>query len=318
MAASPTTPEALAAAPPTPEALPAQVPESERRRLKRRNSREVDDIFVEQRLTVRGHWVKEPIVLPVATLPSVPDVDMVAIRCGASWLHQILRGFSRGPGIIIKAVIADLKKAARSDGQAHQAAMVAQATRGRAELFVETSDDDDTDEEVEEGEPGPSRGPGRRPGRGPGLRCVTIQGVSVHIAWCGKATYAKADQENLRNLITILTSVGQADIERHRAATREAARHPVGDDLEPGDKGRVRWDAGSRSWTVLYRDDRGARRSTRRNLSVDVEDLAGEPKSQEEFAAARRCVLRRARKLWNEMDKSSEERFAIDQAVGFF
>lgn len=82
--------------------------------------------------------------------------------------------------------------------------------------------------------------------------------------------------------------------------------------LTNADPGRISWFAGGK-WCVRFKDGEGRIRRTTGFLKVPTRHLTGVVYSPERFEAARKQVLNKARKRWNELDKSDRERFELTE-----
>ena len=80
-------------------------------------------------------------------------------------------------------------------------------------------------------------------------------------------------------------------------------------DLLEEDKGRVVWLASHSSWQVVWRDEEGVTRRTKRHFHVSEVAAGGRRLSDDEREQARRELLLAARRKWNEVDRSNRDRY---------
>ena len=78
-------------------------------------------------------------------------------------------------------------------------------------------------------------------------------------------------------------------------------------DGEDEDRGRVKWNFGTRSWHVHYQDAGGSWHTTAKRLQVANHDFNGRALDTDAYEAARTHMLARARMRWNELDESATE-----------
>ena len=65
------------------------------------------------------------------------------------------------------------------------------------------------------------------------------------------------------------------------------------------------------TYQIFYADEKGNRHRTNKGLKAPRKDAEGRPLSGQAFQRARCVALRKARALWNELDKSSCERYEV-------
>ena len=75
------------------------------------------------------------------------------------------------------------------------------------------------------------------------------------------------------------------------------------------DTGRVLWLPSQSAWQVVWREASGVTRRTQKGLRVPVADIAGVAMTAEQRDRARGALLVSARQRWNQLDKSTAERY---------
>ena len=80
------------------------------------------------------------------------------------------------------------------------------------------------------------------------------------------------------------------------------------------DHGRLKWLFGTHQWQVLYTDESGRQRSCTKGLVVPRADIDGHALSESAFRRQRARLLQRARIRWNELDKTTAERYDVSSS----
>ena len=78
---------------------------------------------------------------------------------------------------------------------------------------------------------------------------------------------------------------------------------------EDEDAGRLRWKFDECAHQVMYEDEEGKMHRTTKALKVLRQDGRGQTIPLAAFTAKRHQVLRKARALWNELDKTKTTRY---------
>ena len=79
--------------------------------------------------------------------------------------------------------------------------------------------------------------------------------------------------------------------------------------VELVDTGRVLWLPSQSAWQVVSREVSGVTRRIQKGLRVPVTDIAGVAMTAEQRDRARGALLVSARQRWNQLDKSTAERY---------
>ena len=92
-----------------------------------------------------------------------------------------------------------------------------------------------------------------------------------------------------------------------KAARRQEVLSSRGDE----DAGRIRWLVAECAHAVMYDDGTGQKHRTVKGLKVSRHDPCGNLLDPAALHAARLTALRKARALWNEVDKSTADRYDV-------
>ena len=139
--------------------------------------------------------------------------------------------------------------------------------------------------------------------------CV-LEGVEIRVKpKPGRGLYVEAAPEAAAAVISAVRAsyetVTQADA---TAKTRGAAGAGQGSDV---DSGRIRWHFARNTWVVTFDSTGdGDMQSTTNGLRVSTHDAGGAALTASEYEASRDEMHRKARHVWNVMDKSTAARFA--------
>ena len=88
-----------------------------------------------------------------------------------------------------------------------------------------------------------------------------------------------------------------------------ARRQEAMQNREDEDAGRLRWKFDECAYQVMYEDEEGKMHRTTKGLRMSRQDDRGQLIAPAAFATKRIQVLRKARALWNERDKTKTTRY---------
>ena len=117
------------------------------------------------------------------------------------------------------------------------------------------------------------------------------------------------DGESLLHVVKYLRELVLRGGLPERGEQRAAARAAVHSERETQDRGKVIWLFGQNSFLITYRDSQGKAHQTCKDLKVNREDHLGRTLAITQFKEAKDTMLLKARKLWNELDKSDAARY---------
>ena len=262
------------------------------RKLARRHS-SPRPIVVERQYVIEGGLVKKKMALPTVDIPGV-DEACVQIAATTSWVHQVLEGKCRDGQLAakiaawitkVKTIIeSSFKKRARND-----------VNREALGLSDPESDDE------------PAR---KKPRVLPKLVLIEVDGHSFNASLLRRIAYVAASTEDLG---AALASVQEAkptpEDERKKAQwVKDRAAQDVGE----AEQGKICWNFSRRCWQVSHLGEDGLVHRVTKDLSPPSKNFAGDALSPKEFAQAKLQFLQKARRSWNELDKSGEARFEVD------
>ena len=150
-----------------------------------------------------------------------------------------------------------------------------------------------------------------RKGAGKELRTISLRGMQLTV---------KA-RDKVRGIAVPLAGETLLTILRHLQAKVSAGEVPAPDiakcarrqeamqNREDEDAGRLRWKFDECAYQVMYEDEEGKMHRTTKGLKVSRQDDRGQLLAPAAFAAKRIQVLRKARALWNELDKTKTTRY---------
>ena len=308
---------------------------SDSRRRLRRNASASDEPFEMSRLLcVRGAVRKSWMILPVET---ISGQECVSISCGSVWLMHVLCGKRRGNDYVAAVVnfvheCADIFASTRvsrlpagmdqgsgcpagleplTDAASSQAPA---AKRGRDRIL-----DSDDERDVAAGQVVPAPAAPRRRGKGNGQRRVkrgefiniTIRGFQLMFTVkVGPKIMVPVECPGLQLIVNDLRP--RAHEQRLRAT---ASEDPIKKQMTELDRGRLIWRRPTASspgcWSVRYHNMLGQLRTFSKNLQVPRVSLDGERLSPEEELRAALQVMKKARREWNRLDLSTEDRFVV-------
>ena len=136
--------------------------------------------------------------------------------------------------------------------------------------------------------------------------------MTVKVRGRGRGIAAPLEGESLSTILRHLREqvlAGDAPVE----VAKRTSRPDVRTGRDDADAGRLRWSFLESRCDIFYTDEQGRKHRMNRGLKVPREDAVGRPLSGEAFQKARRAALRKARALWNELDKSSCARYEVSR-----
>ena len=260
-------------------------------------------VFV-MRLSFTGGVVTQPRLLP---LHDVDGVQMLKLAEREMWIRALLFKSSVRTDVgdaVLRGLIAKVWKlvadASTSTATTSNHALPTKCNRAPNPLFS------DEESSADEGNPAAC----------PGTSTIGRQRVPIGVHRCTwgevqframvrhQVVYVEALAELcdlfVREARSLAASEGVADV--YGARKRTAGE-------EDGTRGRVNWMRPSQSWRVTYINERGVRTSKMKELHVPSVSAFGEKLSDEEFEISRAQALKRAKELWDELDRSGAPRF---------
>ena len=299
---------------------------SQRKVIQRRLKRHFSDVdvMIDKVLCIRGYQRRSWVVLPTCM---VQDRQCVAISISRSWLTLVLGGKGkRSKGLptiksfVLKCICA-MRQAVRAKNEhLRTPTKPTAANKGRKAVFS-SDDEDDADNKKTGCEPTKSanaRGVARsRLARGE-LWSVTADGVTLTCALGrGKTVHVVVENGIVERIVSHLHN------NIATAAKGEEITQAYNRLLSKQDMVRIVWRSSnfiSRNntnsvcqggWQIHFTDANGKKKSSRTGLSVPIMGLSGAARTQDEYMDAAREVLVKARRTWNEMDQSLEDRFGL-------
>lgn len=267
---------------------------------------------VERTFCVRGPSSEAPVPIPAILVDGRWAVPLGAFD---NWLNIAIVGHWRAAHDAIAAWLTMASQAL--GGSPESSAELRPETtpppqsdavvKGRSALGL----DADSDEEVLEASAGD--GTGASAGGGaralPEWRTVAVDGQEYLLRrGRGRRIMIPLEGEDLPRLLSVLH--GMVDLGPDLPVTPFRKR-PSGSDLasDPMDAGRIRWNDRLASWLVRFQDEKGNRRQVTKGLAPPTTGLSGDDLPDSEAAELRQAFLVRARRRWNELDRSKAPRY---------
>lgn len=172
--------------------------------------------------------------------------------------------------------------------------------------------DEDSDQEAllcaSEGDAGTVR---RRRAPPPVWTTVLVRGqeLTLRRRARGKGLLLPLDGPDLPAALGLLARDMVTDAPAQPSPTKRQRTDRTAVDLLEVDKGRVVWLQSFEAWQVVFQDEGGATRRTKRHLALAEVDAGGRRLSPAERELARRRLLLAARRKWNEVDRSTRQRY---------
>ena len=116
-------------------------------------------------------------------------------------------------------------------------------------------------------------------------------------------------EEDLQRLLVFMHGKMQEGVDA--STPRRELRTASTPERREDDKARVRWSFPQDAWEIHYTDEDGKRHRSVKGFSVPRKDLSGRMFSKSEYQELRNSALDRARKAWNQLDKTTETRYVI-------
>jgi len=290
------------------------------------------DFRVETRLSLVGGVSGRPELLPTEV---VDARECVALCAFEPWLNRVLCGHSRGDcadvvGLFVSEVYAALgceglpeeddsgEGGAVADGGAQAAhgascggaRVGAGGGKGRAALGL---DSDSECEQLAAGGDAPRRAPAGTSARAPtSWQTIRLRGeeLTVRRRRRGRGILLPVAGPDLPRALSMLRAALSVDAPPTAPPKKRQRVERAAVELLPVDAGRVVWLPTATSWEVVYLDDGGVKRRTKKQLRVPTVDAFGRPLAPEKVADDRRALLLAARRRWNELDRSKLPRYA--------
>ena len=312
-----------------------------------RDQGKAGDFSVETRLCLVGGAGGRPELLPTEV---VDARECVALCAFEPWLNRVLCGHSRGEcadvvGHFVSEVYAALgsegvpeedesgEGGAVADGGAQAAhgascggAIVgahaahgascgganvgAGGGKGRAALGL---DSDSDCEQLAAGGDAPRRAPAGTSARVPtSWKTIRLRGeeLTVRRRRRGRGVLLPVAGSDLPRALAMLRAALSVEATPAAPPKKRQRVERAAVELLPVDAGRVVWVPTATSWEVVYLDDGGVKRRTKKQLRAPSVDAFGRPLAPEQVADDRRALLLAARRRWNELDRSKLPRYA--------
>ena len=126
----------------------------------------------------------------------------------------------------------------------------------------------------------------------------------------GPCLSVPAESETVHQLLEYLNDSYDDLLRDSRTSTITDDGAEIESAVQPRDSTRIRYCQNRATFIVRYKDVKGSVHSVCKGLAVTRVDHLGEKLSPCMYRAAKGAALCRARKVWNELDKSGKERYA--------
>ena len=249
----------------------------------------------------------------------------VAISARATWLRNLLGGTSTQTSHV-QAILNFVQEcvlkfgssstdAPKPTSQEEEPASSHEASRKRGRQRVFDSDDEAqlASSQVCQAEKTMSRTPRHRKVKRGEFVQVSLRGFSlVFTVHSGPKIMVPLERDFLQRVVDdLLPRRGEARSIDVCVSTADKVR----EEMTPEERGRLIWRPPSLRmggrWLVRYVDDAGQVRSTSRGLQVPQLSIDGEPMCDEEQRRTLLGVLKKAKREWNRLDQSDEDRFVL-------
>ena len=142
-----------------------------------------------------------------------------------------------------------------------------------------------------------------------GFSTLELGGTQVTVKKkSGFGVLVEAHPDALNAVTQAIRSAWDEGMETTKRKRRAATTIQGKDDM---DEGRLRWSFAQEAWTIFFREKEGGpMKQTQKGLRPPKENfLTGDTLTPEDFDSASRQYQAKARKLWNELDQTSADRF---------
>jgi len=255
-------------------------------------------VEVTRQWVIDGGYVKKSLALPTVDIPGIPT-PCTPIGANTAWVHQVLEGKCRDATLSAKIIAwHSAVKAALVKASSHNLNML------RDQLCMSSSGSESDGDHI--------RSPAhKRVKKQASLLEITVGGHTFRAVNLRRVVYLPLTSEDIGNALKAVDFEEPPPDERKRACWLSAQRMPTEEELTDGDKGKIFWIFGRRCWSIKYQGEDGKLSRLSAGLVPPNKDFADNPLSAEAFLVAKYQSLQKARKKWNELDKSGTERLSI-------
>ena len=287
---------------------------------KRRQPPETDNMRISQHPCVSLGRGKQLVPIP---LIQECGVTCVAINSHDGWLNRVVADRCRGDScLVVKEFVDDLIRTLGRERETPEentersvcsdAGVSADIpVKGRAAMHL----DSDSDEGVLAETPVDNKPRRKRHAshRGSELQTVSFRGLEITAKTRdkGRGVAVPLDGASLSDILLHLRQQASAGSVPKCDETKAKARAMAAQCRDDADAGRVRWVFGECSYHVMYTDAEGQHHRTNKGLKVGRFDASGGALTGGAFQKARERMLRKARALWNELDRSDAQRYEL-------
>ncbi len=295
-----------------------------RRRLRRYSSDEQESLTIEAMPCVVGLRLKEPVCLPTKLMEGV---RMVRLATKEAWLNQVLSGrvvssdFANRLRTMKTRILAQAKLGAFDDGAgladspgAVLAAKGRQSLLGDAEDSMSDAEREAFEEDMESIAAGHRKQRrallNRRPKQG--SHTVTVRGVAMRVALRHRVLWFECTAEAVNAVVKEVheeTTAPAAARAKERAERNARRLEASGDNA--GLEGRVYFDVANGGWVVSFLKEDGTRGTCTKGLKVPMRGPDGALLSPKEYQRAMREKCEAGQLIWNDLDSSDRQPFAM-------
>ena len=231
-----------------------------------------------------------------------------------SWIQEMLSGRkSDVPSkdrltSLLKELLKELKaKGAEADAQAAEVERRRPARRPEAADELNLTEDEDDAEDASDEEK-QTNANDRRAAFPNTFRVttVTVNDYDITFAYFKRKYYVAATQANLDAFVQAANSYGKPEVAKRKAERSENRRE--GSSPTGSQKKAVRWCAARDRYIIYYTNSEGESKQYSQGLAPKVQNESGRALSKAEYAAELKRVWAKARRTWNELDKSDKPR----------
>ena len=289
---------------------------------KRADHAAVDCIRLEKVDCVILGGKKCPVPIPVIT---ERGVTCVPVNSTDMWLNKVVGDRCRGDSQLViqefvREVLQMLQQGEESkerssdaggEGECPPLPPLADAPKGRAAMGLDC--DSDEAELAVVAQAAPTRKRPRKVDTQKEFRTVLFREMELTVKARDKCRGIAVPLEGdtlgsiLRHLREQVSAGEVPSADAAKAARRQEVLSSRGDE----DAGRIRWLFAECAYAIMYDDGTGQKHRTVKGLKVSRHDPCGNLLDPAAFQAARLTVLRKARALWNEVDKSTADRYDV-------
>ena len=141
--------------------------------------------------------------------------------------------------------------------------------------------------------------------------CARLRGIDLTFSvGRGPRVVIPVDGPWIQQIVDeLLPRAGEVQASGRSASSQENPKRA----LTELDAGRIMWRpltvSTQPAWTIVYHNADGEKKETRSGLQVPLKSLCGTELSGRDFHEAAVQVLNKARKLWNELDRTDKDRY---------